>query len=141
VAEDDVNTHHGRQAGFTLIEVMVSIIITAIVVMGLIGLFKSQSSASAFSRHNTEAAVLAEHQIEWLRTQGIAATGSGSGLGSAASGSNYDAEGVAGAGIFTIYWNELLITGASSYAEIWVTVTWSDDGVSHSLVMQGRRDP
>ena len=136
-----MKTPRGRQAGFTMVEVMVSIIITAIVVMGLIGLFKSQSSASAFSRHNTEAAVLAEHQLEWLRTQGAAATGSGSGLGSATSGSNYDAQGVAGAGIFSLYWNENLITGASTYAEMWVTVTWSDDGVTHTLTLGGRRDP
>ena len=135
-----MNTQHGRQAGFTLIEVMVSIIITAIVVMGLIGLFKSQSSASAFSRHNTEAAVLAEHQIEWLRTQGTALTSSGTGLGSNASGTNYDAEGVSGAGIFGISWNESYVS-AAGYAEIWVTVSWSDDGVSHSLTVQGRRGP
>lgn len=135
-----MNPARNSQAGFTLIEVMVSILITAVVVMGLIGLFKSQSSAGAYSRHNTEAAVLAEHQIEWLRTQGVAANGSGSGLGSNSTGSNYDSEGVSGNGIFNIFWQETLVTGTSAYGEIKVTVSWTDDGVSHSLVMQARRD-
>ena len=135
-----MNPARSSQSGFTLIEVMVSILITAVVVMGLIGLFKSQSSAGAYSRHNTEAAVLAEHQIEWLRTQGVAANGSGSGLGSNSTGSNYDSEGVSGNGIFNIFWQETLVTGTSAYGEIKVTVSWTDDGVSHSLVMQARRD-
>ncbi len=131
----------GAQAGFTMVEVMVSIIITAIVVMGLIGLFKSQSAATSFSRHSTEAAVLAEHEIEWLRTQGtVTGSGSGSGLGSDLTGSNYDSEGSAGNGIFNIYWNEYLLTGATSYTEIKVQVQWYDDGVLHSVVMQARRD-
>ena len=86
------------------------------------------------------AAVLAEHQIEWLRTQGAAATGSGSGFGSNASGSNYDALGVPGAGIFNLWWNETLVTGAVSYGEIWVTVQWNDDGVNHQLVMSSDSD-
>jgi len=123
-----------------MIEVMVSIVIIAIVVMGLIGLFKSQSSAASYSRHSTEAAVLAEHEIEWLRTQGLPATSSGSGLGSQSSGTNYDGEGVAGAGIFNITWTETLITGTSSYGEIAVTVTWTEDGQSHTLIVQARRD-
>lgn len=123
-----------------MIEVMVSIIIIAIVVMGLIGLFKSQSSAASYSRHSTEAAVLAEHEIEWLRTQGLPATMLGSGLGSDVTGTNYDGEGVSGAGIFNISWTETLVTGTASYGEITVTVTWTEDGQTHNLIVQARRD-
>jgi prepilin-type N-terminal cleavage/methylation domain-containing protein len=128
-----VNRRARGQAGFTMVEVMVALIITAIAVMGLIGLFKSQSSAGAFSRHTTEAAVLAENQIETLRTMGTMPTTTTTGTLT-----TVDPQGVAG-GIFTVNWTETPI--AATYAELLITVTWTDDGVSHTLTMQGRRDP
>jgi len=129
------------QRGFTMIEVMISLVITAIAVMGLIGLYKSQSSAGSFSRHNSEAAVLAEDKIEFLRTQGTAAAVSGTD-------NNLDPQGCTAAstpysfctsgGIFTRQYSEVLTN--ANYADITVTMTWTDDGVSHSLTMYGRRN-
>jgi prepilin-type N-terminal cleavage/methylation domain-containing protein len=130
------------EQGFTLIEVMISIIITAIAVMGIIGLYKSQSAAGSFSRHNTEAAVLAQDKIEKLRTQGAAVAIS------AVAEPGLDAQGCSaaatpfawctGGGIFTRTTTETLTT--ANYADILVTVTWRDDGVLHTITMNGRRN-
>src|SRR5580693_4123561 len=56
------------QAGFTMVEVMVSLVLAAIAMMGMMGLYSSSTKASSFSRHSTEASVLAEDRIEKLRT-------------------------------------------------------------------------
>lgn len=120
-----------RERGFTLVEVLVSLVIMAVAVMGIMGLYKSQTGASAFSRHTTEAAVLAEDKIEKLRTLGTAAAQAGSDA------TAVDPQGVAG-GIFTRSWSEVLQT--ADYADITVTVTWTDDGVPHSMTMYGRRN-
>ena len=120
-----------RQAGFTLVEVLVSLVIMAVAVMGIMGLYKSQTGASAFSRHTSEAAVLAEDKIEKLRTLGTAAAQAGTDA------TPVDSQGVAG-GLFTRTWSEVLQT--LDYADITVSVQWSDDGVSHTVTMYGRRN-
>ena len=51
-----------------MIEVMVAILLTAIATSGIIGLYIVETRASGFSRHSTEATVLAQDQIEILRT-------------------------------------------------------------------------
>ena len=115
--------------GFTLIEVMISILITAVVVTGIIGLYKIEVTASTYSRHSGEAAALAEDKIEKLRTLGTATAQSNTET-------NIDPQDNPGAGIFTRTWNETVTTG---YANLTVTVSWIDDGISHSLTVYGRR--
>ena len=63
-----------NQKGFTLLEVMIAMVLTALAIMGIIALYVTETKASGFSRHTTEAAVLAQDKIEFLRTQGPAAT-------------------------------------------------------------------
>ena len=116
------------QAGFTMIEVMLAIVITAIVVTGIIGLYKIEVTASSYSRHSSEATALAEDKIEKLRTLGAASAQSGTDT-------NVDPQDNTG-GIFTRTWTETVLTG---YATITVTVTWSDDGVAHTLTVYARR--
>lgn len=121
---------------------MISIIITAIAVMGIVGLYKSQSAAGSFSRHNTEAAVLAQDKIEKVRTQGTAVA-----IGAVAE-TNIDGQGCSaantpfswctGGGIYTRTTTEVLTT--ASYADITVVVTWRDDGILRTLTMYGRRN-
>jgi Tfp pilus assembly protein PilV len=57
-----------------MIELMVAILLTAIALMGLIALFLAQSKASGFTRHSTEATVLAVDKLEKLRTMSSAAS-------------------------------------------------------------------
>ena len=62
-----------RQQGFTLIELMIALVVLLIGLMGLLGMVTLAIRSSAQSRHATEAAVIAEHMLEDLRTRPIAA--------------------------------------------------------------------
>src|SRR5687768_7592670 len=57
-----------REAGFTMIEVMIAVLLTAIAVIGIVGLYRVQARSSSYSRRSTEAAVLAADKMEELRT-------------------------------------------------------------------------
>ena len=115
------------QGGFTMIEVMVSLLVTAVAVMGILGVYLTEVRASSYSRHTSEAVILAQDKLEQLRTQ-PAATASGTDA-------NIDERGVAG-GIFTRRWTVTL----ASYADIVVTVIWFEDGVARQFVLRGRRN-
>jgi type II secretion system protein I len=117
------------EAGFTMIEVMVAMLLTAIAIIGILALFMTQRKASGYSRHTTEATVLAQDKLEQLRTS----------TGAALSGTELivDELGHAGAGIYTRTWQETLV--GTSYAEIKATVTWEEDGDTKSVVLFGRR--
>jgi type IV pilus assembly protein PilV len=116
-----------RERGFTLVEVMVALLLTAVAVMGLLGVYLAATRASSNTRHSSEAAVLAQDKLEQLRTQ-IAAAASGSEA-------NINERGVA-TGLFTRRWSVTLATG---YADVVVTITWSEDGVARQFVLRGRR--
>jgi Tfp pilus assembly protein PilV len=110
-----------------MIEVMVAVLLTAIATTGIVGLYVVNTRASGFSRHTTEASVLAQDQMERLRTNG--ATGTGSMLG-------VDESGKAG-GIFDVAYS--IVVGAM-YADITVTITWTEDGVIRTVTVLGRRN-
>jgi type IV pilus assembly protein PilV len=119
-----------NQDGFTLMEVMIAMLITAIAVIGIVALFMTQTSASSFSRHQTEATALAEDKIEQLRTLGPAVSQTGSDT-------NLDERGSAGSGIYHRDWTE---TAGTNYADMTVTVTWSENGVTKQVALKGRRN-
>ncbi len=121
-------TTRTREDGFTLIEVMISVLLTAIAVIGIMALYMSQTRASAYSRHATEATVLAADKLEQLRT--LSSTGM---AGSADSG--LDSLGASG-GIFSRTW---AVTTGTEYIDLRVTVTWDEDGTSKSVIVNGRR--
>jgi prepilin-type N-terminal cleavage/methylation domain-containing protein len=60
-------------AGFTMVELMVALTILLIGLMVLLATVVTSVRAASFSRHATEAAVLAEDKLEELRTQTITA--------------------------------------------------------------------
>jgi Tfp pilus assembly protein PilV len=117
------------QGGFTLVEVLVSLILSMIAMVGVIALYRSQTNASSFSRRSGEATMLAEDQLEKLRTRPSGpTTGTASGL---------DETGKAG-GIFT---RTFEITQPSlNYDEIKVIVSWTEEGVTKSVTVFGRRN-
>jgi Tfp pilus assembly protein PilV len=118
------------QGGFTLIEVMISMTLTALAILGIIALYATETKASGFSRHSTEASVLAEDKVEKLRT----------GLSTAQTGtlSNINERGLSTPpGIYTLTYTQ---TPNASYADIAVTVTWSDDGQTHTVTVTARRN-
>lgn len=127
---DDAVTRR-PQGGFTMIEVMIAITVTAIATSGLIALFMVETRASGFSRHSTEATVLAEDELEKLRTSAPpAVTTSGSQTG-------IDERGQAG-GIFNRSWTTTVL---ASYYDLSVTVTWPEDGTTRTVTLRSRRNP
>jgi len=117
-----------REAGFTLVEVMVAMLLTAIAIIGILALFMSQSRASGYSRHSTEATALCEDKLEVLRTT---TSGAGSGTDSV-----IDEKGTTGIGIYKREWWETLTT---NYAEIKCTVSWTENGNPESTTLRARR--
>ena len=111
-----------------MIEVMVSLLLTAIAIMGLLALYYAETRASTFSRHTTEAAVLAQDKVEKLRTDAfVAATGNET---------NLDERGGSG-GIFNRTWT---VTLGTDYADMLVTVSWNEDGLSRQFALRARRN-
>lgn len=117
-----------HQAGFTMIEVMVAMLLTAIAIVGIIGLYRIQARSSSYSRRSTEAAVLAGDRMEVLRTTAVPATGGPE---------TVDATGTVVTGApYTRRWT--VTNGASQYS-ILVEVDWDDDGTTRTVSMRSFR--
>ena len=137
-----------RRRGFTLVEVMIAIILTAVAIIGIVGLYLSQARASGYSRHTTEAATLAEDELEQLfrlTPACIAPCTTGIVLDP---GNPIDAEGRTGTGgIFARSWvmSSNTIAG-QTYWDLVITVTWyeAEDNTGaapiHQVVLRGRRN-
>ena len=117
-----------QERGFTMIEVMVAMLLTAIAIIGILALFMSQTKASGFSRHATEGTALCEDKLEQLRTQ---LSGAGSGTDA-----TIDASGSTSGGLYKREWWE---TVSANYADIICKVSWEDNGVQESTTLRGRR--
>jgi len=123
-----MNATRRPEAGFTMIEVMVALLLTAIAVMGLLGVYLGQTRASSYSRHTSEAVILAQDKFEQLarrprvttsvprRTSTSAASGPACSRGTGR------------------------LRSGAGYADVVVTITWSEDGVARQFVLRGRRN-
>jgi type II secretion system protein I len=121
-----------QQAGFTLVEVLVSIVLSAIAVIGIIALYRVQTAASSFSRRATEATVIAEDQLERLRTQPAPA------IPQAQAFENVNEQGkVIAGGFFRRAWTNTPIIN-TNYVDIVVTVEWTEDN-TRQVIVRGRR--
>ena len=119
----------GSQAGFTMIELMIAVLLTAIAMSGIIALFLSQNRASGVSRHTSEASALAQDKLEKLRTMSTATAGS----------DTVDAQGNAGsANLYTRTWTVSAGSG-SGYSDVYVKVQWEETGGSRKVEVYGRR--
>lgn len=119
-----------RRAGFTLIEVMISVLLSVIATVGIIALYTVETRASAFTRRTSEATVLAQDQLERLRTQVTPV---------AAVENNLDALGNIGAGPYTRT-SVVALDGTSSYWTTTVTVSWiNEENLTKSVIVRGRR--
>lgn len=110
-----------------MIEVMVAVLLTAIATTGIVGLYVVNTRASGFSRHTTEASVLAQDQMERLRTNGATVVVPLTGV---------DESGKPG-GIFDVAGT---INVLASYADVSVTISWTEDGASRQVTVLGRRN-
>lgn len=119
-----------NQAGFTLVEVMIAVLLTAIATGGIIGLYTVQTRSSGFSRHTTEATVLAQDQLERLRTYAPAPY--------ALTEPGLDALGNTG-GVFTRV-SAVTLDTSTLYYTMNVTVGWTEDGVAKTVLVRARRN-
>jgi len=110
-----------------MIEVMVAVLLTAIAASGLIGLYIVQSRAQGYSRHATEATVLAQDQLERLRMSAF--TGSAT--------DPYITETGATGGIFN---RTSEVVSGTEFVEMKVTVQWMEDVDSKAVVVIGRKN-
>lgn len=118
-----------RQAGFTMIEVMIAVLLTAIAVVGVIGLYRVQTRSSGYSRYATEASVLAADKLETLRTTVLPASGSETGV---------DARGKVGVGgPYTRTWT--VTQPVTTQWNLRVDVAWNDDGNTRTVTLHAIR--
>ncbi|HTR55901.1 MAG TPA: prepilin-type N-terminal cleavage/methylation domain-containing protein [Kofleriaceae bacterium] len=118
----------GGDRGFTLVEVMIAVILTSIGAAGMVGLYRVETRSSGYSRHTTEAAVLAEDKMEQIRTVVTPTTGQDATLD--------EPGGAPGNGFFTRNWS---VTNAASWIDYNVTVGWTEDGVLKTVTHLSRR--
>jgi prepilin-type N-terminal cleavage/methylation domain-containing protein len=119
--------HRPAQAGFTMIEVMVAVLLTAIAASGLIGLYIVQSRAQGYSRHATEATVLAQDELERLRLASRTGTATGTLI--------TETGGVGG--IFT---RTSIVTSGTQFVDMTVTVGWTEDNDPKTVVVFARKN-
>jgi Tfp pilus assembly protein PilV len=128
------------QGGFTLVEVMIAILLTALTVIGVVALFRVETRASAYSRRETEASVLAQDTLEKQRTF-AAPTASSTTTETAldALGRDTTTTGTTVGHVFTRTVTLAPTTDTSVY-KITVTISWTDEsGVSRSVTVNGMR--
>lgn len=122
------------QAGFTMIEVMIAVLLTAIAVVGVVGLYRVQTRSAGYSRYATEASVLAADRLEQLRTIAIAVP-----IFPAVIEPNLDSRGQATpGGMFT---RSYTAVDESGFWKLTVTVSWDDDGVTRNVTLHSLRSP
>jgi type IV pilus assembly protein PilV len=118
------------EAGFTLVEVLVAVMLSLIGLAGVLGLQQTSVRATAFSRHATEAAILGEDKLERLRTTPTAALAGGT--------ERVDAAGTVGAGAYTRTWT---VVWNADLALITVAVAWFERGTeAHAITYRTRRN-
>jgi type IV pilus assembly protein PilV len=106
------------QEGFTLIEVMIALTILLLGIGGLLAMHLTAMRATSFSRHATEATVLAEGKMEALRTEPATAVVGGT--------DQVDARGVLDPdGLYTRTWTAIVV---GDDTEVGVEVAWSEQG-------------
>jgi prepilin-type N-terminal cleavage/methylation domain-containing protein len=106
------------QRGFTVVEVLIALVVLLIGMAGILSMQLTSVQATAFSRHATEASVLAEDKMEQLRTMPTTALANGT--------DRVDARGVLDPqGLYEREWE---IGAAAPQLPITVTVRWAEQG-------------
>jgi prepilin-type N-terminal cleavage/methylation domain-containing protein len=124
-------------AGFTLIEVMIAILLTAIAVLGMIALFRVETQAGAASRRQTEAAVLAQDKLEALRTRATPLVGEVVEIGLDANGMlPQNANPPSPPGPYT---RTSKVDPAGANLKLTVTVSWDDGARTRDVIVHGLR--
>lgn len=125
-------TERKPEGGFTLIEVMIAVLLTALTVIGVLGLFRVETRASSVSRRETEAAVLAQDKLEELRTEAAPTAN--------VTGTDNPKDQLSGSTTFwTRDWSITVDPLDAAVYKLDVTVSWDDNGTPRSVTVHGRR--
>jgi prepilin-type N-terminal cleavage/methylation domain-containing protein len=108
----------GEQGGFTLIELMIALTVMLIGVSGILSIQVVSMRATSYSRHATEAAVLAEDGMELLRTVPVDALVAGNETVNASGAQDPS-------GIYTRSWT---ISWVGDIGTLIYTVSWLEEG-------------
>ena len=120
------------EGGFTLIEVMIAVLLTALTVIGVLGLFRVETRAASVSRRETEAAVFAQDKLEELRTEAAPTVDS--------TGSDNPKDQLSGSTTFwTRTWSITVDPLDPAVYKLDVTVSWDDNGIPRSVTLHARR--
>ena len=104
-------------------------VLTAIAIMGIIALYVTETKASGFSRHSTEARCS-------RRTGSSSCARSAPAVAVVLTDEPTSTSAARPGGIYTRVTTE---TVTANYADIVVEVDWSDDGIAHQVMMRARR--
>jgi prepilin-type N-terminal cleavage/methylation domain-containing protein len=108
-----------KSDGFTLIEILVSIVILSISLLALAALMATTTRNTAFGGHFTEAATFAQDQLEQLRVTSWPTINNGANNATGSSGITYDRN-----------WN---VVQNGNLKTITITIGWTERGVAHSF--------
>ncbi len=121
------------QEGFTLLEVMISLAILAVGILGVVGMFSTSIGGNAQGRRMTEASALAQAKLTYLTNMevyGSLANGSEAGLKS---------DGTSG-GIYDRSWTISTPVSTLKMKRITVKVAWTSKGYTHQVEMTTLRN-
>ncbi|MGA1825707.1 MAG: type IV pilus modification PilV family protein [bacterium] len=119
-----------NQQGFTLVEVLLSVIILSTGLLLIAELQITGAKGNKNSKDTSSAIILAESKIEELKDDGFSSLIDGNfPVGTSIP---IDPSGAAG-GIFTRRWTIRPYKNSSTMKHVEVNVTWADKGRSHSI--------
>ena len=110
-----------KNRGFTLTEVLIGLILLAVSVLAIAGMQVASITGNAFSQNLTQASILAQNRIEFLRGLDFATNAIFQ-----ANGSYNDVND----GIFQ---GSYQVTRTGGYATVTYTVTWAEKGATRSV--------
>lgn len=118
-----------KERGFTLVEVLVSLVILTFGLAALVSMAGTGTKATAYTRHAGEASVVGQDKLEQLRVIAPSALVSGT--------DTCDAHAfVSATGMYTRAWT---VSWTGTLATLVVTVTWTDDGQLHTITYRTMR--
>jgi len=125
------------QRGFSLLELLIALTVLLIGITGILTMQIVAMRATSYSRHATEAAILAEDKLEHLRTVSITDVAVANGD------ENVNAQGLTSGDqtqdIFRRQWTTVW-NGATGVGDVQVTVRWMERGSEpHAITLRTQR--